>query len=75
MTIPWAPELTTVEQPGAEKGRLAGEMINRLLAGEDVDDVSMVATLRVGATTGPAPLVGLVDVATTTFTRRASPAR
>jgi len=55
VSIPWAPELTTVEQPGAEKGRVAGEMINRLLAGEPVEDVSMAATLRVGATTGPAP--------------------
>jgi DNA-binding LacI/PurR family transcriptional regulator len=55
VSIPWAPELTTVEQPGAEKGRLAGEMINRLLAGEAVDDVTMAATLRLGATTGPAP--------------------
>ena len=55
VSIPWAPELTTVEQPGAEKGRLAGQMINRLLAGEPVDDVTMTATLRIGATTGPAP--------------------
>lgn len=55
VSMPWAPELTTVEQPGAEKGRLAGEMINRLLAGESVGDVTMTATLRVGATTGPVP--------------------
>ncbi len=54
VTIPWAPELTTVVQPGAEKGRVAGEMINRLLEGEQVDDVAMPATLRLGATTGPA---------------------
>lgn len=52
---PWGPRLTTVVQPGAEKGRVAGELLNTLLAGGDVSDVELPATVRLGETTGPAP--------------------
>ncbi|WP_460434690.1 LacI family DNA-binding transcriptional regulator [Angustibacter speluncae] len=52
---PWGQRLTTVVQPGAEKGRVAGELLNTLLAGGEVADVELAATVRLGETTGPAP--------------------
>lgn len=51
----WLPagQLTTVEQPVAEKGRAAGRMIAELLSGRTPDSVTLPVRLRVGTTTAP----------------------
>jgi DNA-binding LacI/PurR family transcriptional regulator len=46
-------ELTTVVQPGVDKGRAAGRAAIGLIEGEDVRPVSFTSELRVGTTTGP----------------------
>jgi DNA-binding LacI/PurR family transcriptional regulator len=46
-------DLTTLDQPSADKGRAAGEAIVRLLAGEEPDAVSFTSTLHIGDTTAP----------------------
>jgi DNA-binding LacI/PurR family transcriptional regulator len=55
--LPWlAPDvLTTVRQPLADKGRLAGEAAVELAAGRDVAEVVLPVELEVGTTTGPPP--------------------
>ena len=53
LDLPWlAPDvLTTVRQPLAEKGRLAGEAAIGLIAGEPVTDVLLEVELQLGTTT------------------------
>ncbi len=46
-------ELTTVVQPGVDKGRAAGRAAIGLIEGEDVRPVSFTSELRVGTTTAP----------------------
>ncbi|WP_100499647.1 LacI family DNA-binding transcriptional regulator [Geodermatophilus chilensis] len=55
--LPWLPpvRLTTVAQPTAEKGRVAGRAVIDLVAGRRPDDVVLDVRLSVGTTTGPAP--------------------
>jgi DNA-binding LacI/PurR family transcriptional regulator len=55
--LPWlAPDvLTTVRQPLADKGRLAGEAAVELAAGRPVAEVVLPVELQVGTTTGPPP--------------------
>ena len=55
--LPWlAPDvLTTVRQPLADKGRLAGEAAVELAAGREVAEVVLAVELEVGTTTGPPP--------------------
>ncbi|RNI22319.1 LacI family DNA-binding transcriptional regulator [Flexivirga caeni] len=57
--LPWfGRSLTTIDQHPLDKGRTVGETVRALLAGEDVSDVTVPVTLRVGDTTGPAPASG-----------------
>lgn len=49
----WPGRLTTVEQPGAEKGREAAHLVRALLAGEAAHDVTLPTRLRVGDSTAP----------------------
>lgn len=50
--MPWfAGVLTTVEQPGTEKGATAGRVVRALLAGEDAPSVTLPTRLRIGTTT------------------------
>jgi DNA-binding LacI/PurR family transcriptional regulator len=55
--LPWlAPDvLTTVRQPLADKGRLAGEAAVELAAGRPVEGVVLPVEVHVGTTTGPPP--------------------
>lgn len=48
-------DLTTLDQPSADKGRAAGEALVRLLAGEAPEPVSFTSTLHIGDTTAPPP--------------------
>lgn len=52
---PWLGEhtLTTVVQPSAEKGRTAGQMVTRLLAGERPDNVRLPVRVHIGSTSAP----------------------
>jgi len=50
-------DLTTLVQPAVEKGRAAGRAILASLAGEPDLPASFTSALRVGGTTGPAPVV------------------
>jgi DNA-binding LacI/PurR family transcriptional regulator len=55
VALPWLDvELTTVVQPLADKGRATARAVLGRIAGEDVDDVVLPVTLRVGGSTGPA---------------------
>ncbi len=58
LDLPWlAPDvLTTVVQPIAEKGAVVGRVVQQLLAGETPADAVLPVHLRVGTTTGPAPV-------------------
>jgi DNA-binding LacI/PurR family transcriptional regulator len=52
--LPWLDHtLTTVLQPGVEKGRRLGRLVRRALAGEEVADEPFPVTLRIGTTTAP----------------------
>ncbi|WP_029211036.1 LacI family DNA-binding transcriptional regulator [Arsenicicoccus bolidensis] len=52
--LPWFEgRLTTVEQDGRGKGRHLGDMVRRLLDGEDVPDEEHPTHLRLGTTTYP----------------------
>lgn len=55
--LPWlAPDvLTTVHQPLADKGRLAGEAAVELAAGRPVEEIVLPVELQIGTTTGPPP--------------------
>lgn len=54
--LPWLPHrLTTVDQGAAERGRLLGDLVRRVLRGERVHDVVLPTHLRVGSTTAPPP--------------------
>jgi DNA-binding LacI/PurR family transcriptional regulator len=54
--LPWLDHtLTTVLQPGTEKGRRLGRLVRRALEGEPVDDEAFPVTLRVGTTTAAPP--------------------
>jgi DNA-binding LacI/PurR family transcriptional regulator len=55
--LPWlAPDvLTTVRQPLADKGRLAGEAAVELAAGRPVHGTVLPVEVQVGTTTGPPP--------------------
>ena len=56
--LPWfAGRLTTVDQRGEAKGRTMGQLVRRLLDGEDVEDRPHPTSLRVGTTTA-APQAG-----------------
>jgi DNA-binding LacI/PurR family transcriptional regulator len=48
-------ELTTVVQPGVDKGRAAGRAAIGLIEGADVQRVDFTSELRIGTTTGPPP--------------------
>jgi DNA-binding LacI/PurR family transcriptional regulator len=47
--------LTTLVQPGVEKGEAAAAAVFAALAGEQPDPVVLSCTLRIGTTTGPPP--------------------
>jgi DNA-binding LacI/PurR family transcriptional regulator len=52
--LPWLDHtLTTVLQPGTDKGRALGRLARRALAGEPVTDEPFTVSLRVGTTTAP----------------------
>ena len=54
--LPWLDHvLTTVEQPGAEKGRRMGRVVRRALEGRPVADEAFPVRLRVGTTSAPPP--------------------
>ncbi|AKU15276.1 LacI family DNA-binding transcriptional regulator [Luteipulveratus mongoliensis] len=54
--LPWlSHHLTTVDQHPVDKGRLAGDVVRRLLAGEVVEDMMLPADIRIGDTTAPPP--------------------
>ncbi|QIM21290.1 substrate-binding domain-containing protein [Phycicoccus sp. HDW14] len=54
--LPWLDAtLTTVLQPGVEKGHALGRLVRRALDGEPVDDIGFPVSLRVGTTTAPPP--------------------
>lgn len=56
IAAPWWPgELTTVAQPASGKGQAAGRAVQALLESRRPADVVLPTTLRVGASTGPAP--------------------
>ncbi|UOE43548.1 LacI family DNA-binding transcriptional regulator [Agromyces larvae] len=44
-------DLTTLDQPSADKGRAAGEAVVRMLAGEEPESVAFTSTLHIGDTT------------------------
>ena len=57
--LPWLDHvLTTVEQPGAEKGRRMGRLVRLTLEGRPIADESFPVRLRVGTTSSspPAPV-------------------
>jgi DNA-binding LacI/PurR family transcriptional regulator len=54
--LPWLDHvLTTVDQPGAEKGRRMGRLVRLALEGHAVSDEPYPVTLRVGTTSAPPP--------------------
>ncbi len=54
--LPWLDHtLTTVLQPGADKGRALGRLARRALAREATADEPFTVSLRVGTTTAPPP--------------------
>jgi len=54
--LPWLDAtLTTVEQPGAEKGRAMGRLVRRALEGARIADEPFPVRLRVGTTTSAPP--------------------
>ncbi|WP_395244789.1 LacI family DNA-binding transcriptional regulator [Agromyces sp. MMS24-K17] len=46
-------DLTTLDQPSADKGRAAGEAVVRMLSGEVPESVDFTSTLHIGDTTAP----------------------
>jgi DNA-binding LacI/PurR family transcriptional regulator len=46
-------ELTTLVQPAAEKGRAAGAIVARMIAGQDAASLSFTCTFHQGNTSGP----------------------
>ena len=57
--LPWLDHvLTTVEQPGAEKGRRMGRLVRLALEGRVVVDEPFPVRLRVGTTSSPPARVG-----------------
>ncbi|HET9022513.1 MAG TPA: substrate-binding domain-containing protein [Ornithinibacter sp.] len=56
--LPWLDHvLTTVEQPGRDKGRRLGRLVRRALEGQPVADEEFPVRLRVGTTSSPPPSV------------------
>ncbi|GAA4407972.1 substrate-binding domain-containing protein [Fodinibacter luteus] len=54
--LPWLDHvLTTVDQPGAEKGRRMGRLVRHALEGRPVRDEPFPVRLRVGTTSAPPP--------------------
>ena len=54
--LPWLGHvLTTLDQPGAEKGRRMGRLVRLALEGRPVADETYPVTLRVGTTSAPPP--------------------
>ena len=54
VALPWLDHvLTTVEQPGAEKGRRMGRLVRHALEGRAVTDEPFPVRLRVGTTSAP----------------------
>lgn len=54
--LPWLDHtLTTVLQPGTDKGRALGRLVRRRLDGAPTVDEDFPVTLRVGTTSGPPP--------------------
>ncbi len=57
--LPWLDHvLTTVEQPGADKGRAMGRLVRQALDGRSITDQPFPVRLRVGTTTSPPSLTG-----------------
>jgi DNA-binding LacI/PurR family transcriptional regulator len=57
VATPWLDlELTTVVQPFGDKGRATARAVLGRIGGEDVDDVVLPVRLRIGGSTGPAPV-------------------
>lgn len=57
VSLPWlGTELTTIDQFGPLKGRTLGEMVAATLTGRPVHGHRHPARLRIGATSGPAPM-------------------
>ena len=56
--LPWLDHvLTTVEQPGAAKGRAMGRLVRLALEGRQIDDEPFPVRLRVGTTSSSPPSV------------------
>jgi DNA-binding LacI/PurR family transcriptional regulator len=56
--LPWLDHvLTTVDQPGAAKGRAMGRLVRRALDGRDIADEAFPVRLRVGTTSSSPPSV------------------
>jgi DNA-binding LacI/PurR family transcriptional regulator len=56
--LPWLDHvLTTVEQPGADKGRAMGRLVRQALDGQPIADQPFPVRLRVGTTTSSPPSV------------------
>jgi DNA-binding LacI/PurR family transcriptional regulator len=56
--LPWLDHvLTTVEQPGADKGRAMGRLVRQALDGRAITDQPFPVRLRVGTTTSAPPSV------------------
>ncbi len=56
--LPWLDHvLTTVEQPGAAKGRAMGRLVRRALEGREIADEPFPVRLRVGTTSSSPPSV------------------
>ena len=56
--LPWLDHvLTTVEQPGADKGRAMGRLVRQALDGRPIADQPFPVRLRVGTTTSSPPSV------------------
>lgn len=51
----WPGTLTTVVQPGRERGIAGGRLVARLLAGETAADQVLPTSLRVGTSSAPPP--------------------
>ena len=54
--LPWLDHvLTTVDQPGAEKGRRMGRLVRLALEGRALSDEPYPVSLRIGTTSAPPP--------------------
>ncbi|MFV0457445.1 MAG: LacI family DNA-binding transcriptional regulator [Actinomycetales bacterium] len=51
----WAGNLTTVHQPGSDKGRAAARLVHSMIEGDPGADLLLPTTVRLGDSTGPPP--------------------